>query len=176
GCTLGQGFHFARALDLDDATAYLRAHRARACASGPVKRDAAPVDDGGTPDGDAVSSVLVVDDEPAVRRFARMVLEGAGHRVLEASDGAEAVRRLAVHSGRIDLVLTDVEMPELSGPALAGALTTWAPGTRVLFMSGAGSDALVPFATGMPQEALLTKPFTPEELRAAVESTLAAAR
>jgi len=119
--------------------------------------------------------VLVVDDEPAVRQVARSVLERAGLRVLEAADGQEALELLGADPGACDLVLTDIAMPRLSGPALARALRVCRPDARVVFMTGqllpAGpADGLL---AGLgPDEHILAKPFDVGALLAAVRAGL----
>src|SRR5687768_14336648 len=85
-------------------------------------------------------TVLVVDDEPVVRRLAYRILNAAGYRVLEASDGAEGLEVLRQAPGRIDLVIIDALMPNLDGAALSTRIfETW-PSQRVLLMSAHGED------------------------------------
>src|SRR5205085_6883710 len=79
-------------------------------------------------------TILLVDDEKALRRLAKRVLSESGYRVLEASDGAQALRIAAEEVGEIDLVLTDVEMPTLGGRGMVDELHELSPGMRVLFM------------------------------------------
>ncbi|HMH75900.1 MAG TPA: response regulator, partial [Candidatus Udaeobacter sp.] len=81
-------------------------------------------------------TILVVDDDPWVRVLARDVLAGEGYRVLEASDGQDAIRVAAEHPGPIHLLLTDVVMPQMSGPELAKRLVRSRPETKILCMSG----------------------------------------
>lgn len=117
--------------------------------------------------------VLVVEDERAVRRLVRRALEANGHRVLEAADGDEALYLARTAAEPIELLVTDVVMPKLSGPELAERLRADLPGLRVLFMSGHPGDAL---ACGLGEGlAWIEKPFTPDELRAAVESVMRSA-
>lgn len=97
------------------------------------------------------SPILVVDDEPGVRRLAARILRDAGHRVLQAADGLDALRLLATVP--VALVLTDVQMPRMDGLRLAAAVREHFPAVPVLFMSAhpAGADS--------PARPLLTKPF-----------------
>ncbi len=80
--------------------------------------------------------VLIADDEPIVRRLLEMALRAAGRRVLTAANGAEALRLYQDREGRVNLVLLDVQMPELDGPQTLAALRRITPDVRVAFMSG----------------------------------------
>jgi PAS domain S-box-containing protein len=123
--------------------------------------------------GSASSTILVAEDEPAVRSLVEHVLRDAGYTVIAAVDGREALD-LAGGLASIDLLLTDVMMPRLNGPELAAALRQWRPDQRVLFMSGFTSDVLGDRGITSPEVQLLTKPFAPNELVARVEEMLAA--
>lgn len=120
-------------------------------------------------------TVLLAEDDDAVRAIARETLERAGYRVLAAADGSAALALASQHEGTIDLLLTDVIMPGMNGRELAATLTRRRPEIRVLFASGytdnvlAGQDALAPGVT------LLDKPFTPAELEAKVREVLVGA-
>ena len=118
-----------------------------------------------TPEPAAAGSgtVLLVEDERGVRHLARDVLGRYGYRVLEAGDGSEALRLAASHEGSIDLLLTDVVMPGMSGAELAERFLALRPGVRVLFASGYASDAVMRhgITDGVP---FLQKPFEPDEL------------
>src|SRR5205085_12300729 len=81
-------------------------------------------------------TVLLVEDEGGVRGLARQILTGCGYSVLEAADGAEAVRVAAAHPGPIDVVVTDVVMPGLGGREVADRVAAYHPGARVLIISG----------------------------------------
>lgn len=135
------------------------------CAAPPPAQSAAIRDDNG---GAAqLATILLVEDEEMVRYVARSVLQRAGHTVLPAGDGEEALAIAARHPDSIDLVLTDVTMPGISGPQLAGRLLADRPGLKVLFMSGYAGEA-----SGVSAEQFLEKPFSPESLRKAVDRAL----
>ncbi len=117
-------------------------------------------------------TILVVDDDPWVRILARDMLAEEGYRVLEASDGQDAVRVAAQHPGPIHLLLTDVVMPGMNGCELASGLSGLLPGLKVMFMSAYDRDFLV--ARGMaPTGPVITKPFTVEYLSRRVRMVLA---
>ena len=116
-------------------------------------------------------TILLVEDEAAVRTLAKRVLFQKGYRVLEASDGAIALRLAAGHVGEIDLVLTDVAMPNLGGRGLVEELKELSPGMRVLFMSGYPKEEVFP-DKGANRVPYLQKPFTSEALLAEVRTAL----
>ena len=130
--------------------------------------DAAAVEPAPAPTGN--ETILLVEDEAAVRRLARVMLESAGYRVLVATTAQEAEELLEQH-GAIDLLLTDVIMPGTSGPTLHARLAAKQPGLRAMFMSGYTDDAVV--AHGLPAGVLfLQKPFTAGGLRTKVREAL----
>jgi CheY-like chemotaxis protein len=117
-------------------------------------------------------TVLLVEDEPGVRALARRALTGFGYRVLEATNGVEALTVARQTSEPIDLLLTDVVMPEMGGRELAQVLKQERPDTRVLFTSGypdSGGMALDVAESGVPY---LAKPYTPNELAEKVREVL----
>jgi CheY-like chemotaxis protein len=116
--------------------------------------------------------ILLVDDEAAVRSVVRAMLERLGYRVLEAANGAEALGIVETSLERIDLILTDVVMPDLHGGELGEALTAREPWRRVLYMSGYSGDDIMRRGLARPGTALLTKPFTPDGLARAVREVL----
>ena len=109
-------------------------------------------------------TVLLVEDEPGVRALAKRVLTQRGYRVLEAADGAIALRIAAGHVGEIDLVLTDVEMPNLGGRGMMEELKELSPDLRVLFMSGFPKEEVFPDSARAKRTPYLQKPFTAETL------------
>jgi CheY-like chemotaxis protein/anti-sigma regulatory factor (Ser/Thr protein kinase) len=112
----------------------------------------------------AVGVVLMVEDEPSVREFARRVLNRAGHTLLTAGHAQEAIRAATDWVGRIDVLLTDVVMPGMHGPALAAKLSEARPGIRVIYMSGYAQDVLPVSGPPEPSAAFLAKPFTADAL------------
>jgi PAS domain S-box-containing protein len=117
-------------------------------------------------------TILLAEDDDAVRAIARETLERAGYRVLAAQDGSRAIRLADAHAGPIDLLLTDVVMPGMNGRELARTLAARHPGLRVLFASGYTDNVLVDQNALAPGAALLDKPFTPAELAAKVRDVL----
>jgi CheY-like chemotaxis protein len=117
-------------------------------------------------------TILLVDDEKALRKLAKRILADSGYRVLEASDGAQALRVAAEEVGEIDLVLTDVEMPTLGGRGMVDELHELSPGMRVLFMSGYTDNEILLRGIRTSDTEFLQKPFTAESLRAAVKAVL----
>jgi two-component system cell cycle sensor histidine kinase/response regulator CckA len=117
-------------------------------------------------------TVLVVDDEEAVRSSTRRALERAGYTVIPAIDGADALRLFTEHDGEIDLVLTDVVMPGLSGRELVGRLRIMNPEVPVLFVSGYTEEGVRKQGVLEPGAAYLEKPFTPEMLLRKVHEVL----
>jgi two-component system, cell cycle sensor histidine kinase and response regulator CckA len=117
--------------------------------------------------------VLVVEDESAVRRLVRSVLEQSGYRVHEAADGRDALSYLERKGSAIDLILTDVVMPDIAGPELVARLAPLGHSTRILFMSGYADSQLL--SRGLDERAIgvLHKPFTPAELSARVAEVMA---
>jgi CheY-like chemotaxis protein len=116
-------------------------------------------------------TILLVDDEQAVRSIVLRILRRANYDVVEAEDGAAAIRIAESHSGAIDLVVTDMFMPGMMGPEMVRKLMVMRPGIRALFMSGyADKDS----TKGVPSGAnFLGKPFSSQELGTAVEAALA---
>ena len=117
-------------------------------------------------------TVLLVEDQQAVRHVAHRLLERQGYTVLTVGSGADAIAVLQRHDNPVHLLLTDVVIPNMSGRALAERVRELRPMTRVLFMSGYATDVLG--GDGLPQVGtqLLTKPFTPESLVRAVRTAL----
>ena len=128
------------------------------CAAEAVKtfrpKEIAPVVARGT------ETILLVEDEEAVRTLISRVLQGSGYRVLEASQGKEAIEISQKHGGPIHLMVTDVIMPQMSGRELAERLAPARSEMKVLFMSGYPDNAIVHHGVLDPGTAFLQKPFT----------------
>jgi signal transduction histidine kinase/ActR/RegA family two-component response regulator len=115
-------------------------------------------------------TVLLAEDEEAVRQLAVEALERHGYRVLSAASGEDAIKLAITHDGTIDLLLSDVVMPGLKGPELAGRLRAMRPGVGVLLMSGYAADVVTP--ADLRDVTLLQKPFSPAVLLRAVRAAL----
>ncbi|MEZ0367994.1 MAG: PAS domain-containing protein [Candidatus Sericytochromatia bacterium] len=118
------------------------------------------------------ATVLVVEDEPLVREAVIMALVAGGYRVLSAADGEEALQLISSHSEGIDLLLTDVVMPGMSGPRLAEQVRQLMPQLRIVLMSGYTGDVTTKHgveASGLP---FVQKPFSGEQLLAAIRTAL----
>lgn len=112
-------------------------------------------------------SVLVVDDEDAVRRFATRVLARDGYTVTEAQDGAEALGLFKDGNPPPDIVVSDIVMPRLNGVELMQAISVSHPGVPVILMSGYASEALSAMGIATPC-GIISKPFPAERLLAEV--------
>ena len=116
--------------------------------------------------------VLVVEDEPAVRALIGRVLVKKGYAVIEAANGREALQLAGDATRPVDLLISDIVMPEMDGPELARRLADVRPGIPVLLISGYSHDAIVREGGFPPGTAFLGKPFTPSELATRVEEIL----
>jgi two-component system, cell cycle sensor histidine kinase and response regulator CckA len=112
-------------------------------------------------------SVLVVDDEAAVRRFAVRVLQREGYEVLEAADGLEALEMLRAGKVTVDLIVSDIVMPRMNGVELMQAVTESDPRIPVVLMSGYATAALSELGIATPCS-IVPKPFPAERLLAEV--------
>jgi PAS domain S-box-containing protein len=117
-------------------------------------------------------TVLLVEDEDAVRRLSCHALRGAGYTVLEAGHGGEAVRLADNYDGPIHLMVSDVVMPEMGGRILAERLTAARPSLKSLFVSGYTDDAVLRHGVLAADVAFLQKPFTPVSLALKVREVL----
>ncbi len=117
-------------------------------------------------------TILVVEDEPVVRRLARMALEEVGYSVIEASDGAAALSLLRRDGDSIQLVLSDVVMPGMGGQSLARILRSDRPDLPLLFMSGYQGEDVTDRGLLEPGAAFIQKPFAPQELARRVRELL----
>jgi two-component system cell cycle sensor histidine kinase/response regulator CckA len=117
-------------------------------------------------------TILLVEDEEGLRALNARGLVSRGYTVLEAGNGIEAIELFSKHDGQVDLVVSDVVMPEMDGPTLLKELRQRNPGLKIIFVSGYAEDA---FEKSLPQGeqfAFLPKPFTLKQLVAAVKETM----
>ena len=121
-------------------------------------------------------TILLVEDDVAVRGFALRILSGLGYKVLVAGDGQDALELYAGYRGRIDLLISDVVMPRLSGGELGRRLTEQQPGLPIVFLSGYAPDASIAPTLPAARLTLISKPFTAEVLGRAVREALNAQR
>jgi CheY-like chemotaxis protein len=115
-------------------------------------------------------TVLIVEDEAAVRRLMRAALENKGYRVLIAADGVEALKRISSHSGPLDLVITDLAMPGMNGTELARKVKERLPGIQVLCISGYAEEWRQ--SGEIDESSFLQKPFSPQVLSRKVREML----
>jgi CheY-like chemotaxis protein len=147
---------------------YFPHHVAPAAVEGPAGQETQPLLGGS-------ETILVVEDEPTVQAIAVEMLQEAGYHVLKAANAEEALSVVARYDGTVDMVLTDVVMPGMSGVLLAEQLRRRRPGLGVLYFSGYPGNKLI--ARGVNESmTVVTKPFTGESLMAQVRHTLDASK
>jgi CheY-like chemotaxis protein len=117
-----------------------------------------------------MAAVLIVEDDEAVRRLVAMLLEQKGHKVLCANNGLEGLMVYFSYRTQFDLVLTDIDMPQMDGIQLAARIHARDPSRKIVFMSGRAAENL----EGVRNNPVISKPFRPGELIAAVEAALKA--
>jgi CheY-like chemotaxis protein len=120
----------------------------------------------------AGETILVVEDDDDLREVVERILAKSGYQVIAAGSGPKAIEAAKEHHGDIDLLLTDVVMPQMQGNELARLLTAERPDLRVLFMSGYAEHALGASGTLEPGAILLEKPFTEPTVLALVRRVL----
>jgi CheY-like chemotaxis protein len=121
-------------------------------------------------------TILLTEDDEAVRRTARRMLEVFGYNVLEAVDGLEALKVCNEYPGNIHLLVTDTVMPNLGGSELAKRVADIRPKMRVLFTSGYTDDAVIKSGVLTSEAAVLQKPVPPQGLAAKVREVLQSQR
>jgi CheY-like chemotaxis protein len=121
-------------------------------------------------------TILVAEDNTPLRTLVHRLLEDQGYHVLDGATPSEVLNLAASHEGQIDLLLTDVVLPEMTGRELAERLAQLRPGLPVLFMSGYTDDAIVRTGVLSHETQFIQKPFTPVALLQKVQSVLDAAR
>jgi len=141
-------------------------------AAGPEATPAAPREKAGQGAARGHEAILLVEDEGQVRRFAAQVLESLGYTVLQAANGNEALERLEKDPAAVDLLISDLIMPDLGGIALANLARRKHPGLPVLFISGYSEGALVRHEMGEVGAAFLQKPFSLQDLAEKVRDML----
>jgi CheY-like chemotaxis protein len=125
-----------------------------------------------SPSPGGAETILIVEDEVAVRRMASRALASQGYAILEAENGAQALDLLARAQAPVDLVLSDVVMPVLNGRELSERLAADRPEIRVLFMSGYTDDDIIRRGLLRPGVPFLQKPFMPADLSRKVREVL----
>jgi signal transduction histidine kinase/CheY-like chemotaxis protein len=118
-------------------------------------------------------TILVVEDEEGVRSLVRLALESGGYKVLETENPESALAKCADYDGPIHLLLTDVVMPQMSGPLVAEKVNSLRPSIKVLYMSGYTDDAVVRHGVLSEDMPFIQKPFTPMALRKKIREVLA---
>ena len=116
--------------------------------------------------------ILLVEDEEPVRAFVSRALAGKGYTVLEASSGEMAIELMRANSGRIDLMISDVMMPNMDGASLLKEIRVLAPNTKVIFISGYAEDAFRNNDEQLGEFAFLPKPFTLRQLASRVKEVM----
>ncbi len=117
-------------------------------------------------------TILLVEDEPRVRKLIAGVLTARGYTVVEATRGAEAIKLCKERKGKVDLAVVDVVMPEMSGPDLVKQLRPLCPGMRVLYISGYTDEAILHHGIQQSGAAFLQKPFLPDVLARKIRDVL----
>jgi signal transduction histidine kinase/ActR/RegA family two-component response regulator len=117
-------------------------------------------------------TILLVEDETVVRQLVAEILESHGYSVLQAGDGPSALELLRRHNEPVEILVTDVVMPGMSGPEVAQAVTSMRPGTHVLYISGYTDSAIGHHGVLEPGIAFLQKPFSADELTRKVRAVL----
>ena len=117
-------------------------------------------------------TILLVEDEEPLRRLCAEFLEQLGYHMLAAANGKEALALVQAYPGKIDLLITDVLMPELPGPELAQALLAMRPDLKVIFISGYSDGSLAHDGVLNPGTVLVHKPFTIRALTATLRQVL----
>jgi two-component system, cell cycle sensor histidine kinase and response regulator CckA len=166
------GFIFAES-EVDKGTVF-RIYLPRYYRTEGAAEEAAPAarPDASLADTTGHGTILLVEDEEAVRAFASRALASRGYTVLEAGTGEEALVQLNAHPGEIDLVISDVVMPEMDGPTLLKELRKTSPDMKVIFISGYAEDAFKKNLDDNEKFSFLPKPFSLKQLAAAVKETM----
>ena len=124
------------------------------------------------PETSGTETLLVVENESAIRNLLQVVLSRNGYTVLAAESGREALDLVRTHTGDIHLLITDVMMPDMDGPELVKQLSTIRPDTRALFMSGYMDDTLGDYRILSTNANFIQKPFSPRTIAQKVREIL----
>ena len=138
---------------------------AEAGAPGRADKATKPADDTGQ------GTILLVEDEEGLRGLNARGLTSRGYTVLQAANGLEAVEAFDNHAGKIDLVVSDVVMPEMDGPTLLTRLRSRDPSVKIIFVSGYAEEAFEKHLPEGEKYSFLAKPFTLKQLVGAVKET-----
>jgi DNA-binding NtrC family response regulator len=122
--------------------------------------------------GQGCETVLVLEDDNSLRTLIRQVLIRKGYEVLDTGDADEAIRICDLHDGEIALLITDVILPKMSGPQVAGQALELRPDIKVLYTSGYTANALLHHGVRQQQPTFVEKPFTPDALARKVREVL----
>ncbi len=133
----------------------------------PEEKEQTPVDDSG-----GSETVLIVEDDDNLRKFAQRALQMYGYRILDAENGEDALRVCGEYEGQIDLMITDVVMPKMGGREAAERLQHLYPQIKVIYMSGYTDNTIVHYGVLTPELNFIQKPFTPKGLARKVRETL----
>ena len=169
-----EGYIFVNSVEGEGTTFKIYLPRHVADENENVKDLPAPVDEK-PKDLTGSETLLLVEDEEAVRSFAARALSMRGYNVLEATSGTDALEVVAAHDGGIDLVISDVMMPEMDGPTMLTHLRDSLPNVKVIFISGYAEDAFEKNLGEGETFTFLPKPFSLKQLAATVKDVLAAA-
>jgi two-component system cell cycle sensor histidine kinase/response regulator CckA len=119
------------------------------------------------------ATILIVEDDEALRKLVATVLSKAGYRVLAAEDAIEAAELLTSEECEIDLIIADIILPGLSGPELAREVLEQHPNVKVIFVSGSQAESVLETTDLVPNERFLPKPYTPDTILDIVRDVLA---
>ncbi len=133
----------------------------------PEEKEQTPVDDSG-----GSETVLIVEDDDNLRKFAQRALQMYGYRILDAENGEDALRVCGEYEGQIDLMITDVVMPKMGGREAAERLQHLYPQIKVIYMSGYTDNTIVHYGVLTPELNFIQKPFTPKGLARKVREAL----
>ena len=149
------------------------AHAESHAGNGVAREEAAAEPKAPRPDLTGEGTILLVEDEEGLRSLNARGLRSRGYSVIEASNGIEAMEALEEKDGAIDLVVSDVVMPEMDGPTLLKSMRDRNPDLKIIFVSGYAEDAFEKSLPENEQFAFLPKPFTLTQLVKAVKETMA---